>query len=202
LTFEKKQILKLRKRWTEQTTNDVVNRLINGSDLSGICTVTYGGKLFTDLRGLQYAGSIHNLDRENIDFSFAIVAVGQITGKRLENCRFVGFKMTGTFLVDRVLNCDFSFASLKDTHLSGEFSGCSFREGNLCKSNARQTRFIKCDFSKTNLEWAHFMYCTFEECTFHQAKFGKGSLAGSKFYNGDIAEQDFKDTITHSMQLL
>lgn len=202
MQLKKKDIAELRQRWSEEAINETVGKLIKGQDLNEISCVNYEGRIFTDLRGLQYSGSIHNLNRENIDFSFGVLRVGQIVGKRLENCRFVGFKMTGTLLVDKVINCDFSCASLKDTHLSGDFHQCSFREANLYKSSAQQKRFIRCDFSGANLQWAHFMYCYFEDCTFRDAKFGSGSFAGSKFVRGDIAEQDLQDTIVQSLQLL
>jgi fluoroquinolone resistance protein len=202
MNLEKKQILNLRKRWTEEAINEVIDKLIKGKDLTEIGTVRYGDTVFIDLRGLQYSGSIHNLNRENIDFSFGILKVGQIVGKRLENCHFVGFKMTGTLLVDKLRNCDFTCASLKDTHLSGEFHECSFREANLYRVSVRQKKFIKCDFSKSNLQWAHFIYCIFEDCLFQDAVFGRGSFAGSKFLDGDISEQNLQDTITKGIQLL
>ena len=189
-------IHELRTRWTATELLRVeklllVNRIASGA----LPTYSHEGETLLDLRGFVLTQMIQNLKCKLVDLSYMeLLHAGQFDYCTFENCRFIAIEFHAN-LGSKFYNCNFTSAKLQKTVLRGEFSRCDFINANLSGVLASQVRFSHCRFDKCNLRSAAFYNCIFDNCSYSAAKFGKGSIANSKFTGNRPDDASLLDTV-------
>lgn len=199
----------LRSRWDESVA-EAINKRLQKSSSADSPYGEYQGRI--DVRGLPI---MLQMKSENValagskpiplssvppirvmDFAFAqLRGFGQFCDVEMEDCIFDGAAI-GANWARTFRRCSFVQASMKRAQLQGVFEDCDFSRADLSMSrSSRLSRFIRCKFSGTNLRSAQWVNVIFERCIFETAKFGNGSLGGSRFIGSRPTETQLATTI-------
>lgn len=197
----------LNERWSSAQVADVNDQILRASrarDPSWRPTSPFGrtAEGLDDLRGLTIKVPIKYLAVRHVDLSQCTLEMdGGLTLSDFVDCRLDRISLQGRFLTRLFERCSFRWSSLQDVRPGERFVDCDFSNAKLNRAMARGAHFVRCDFSAADLRGAHLMSCTFDNCRFDDARFGNGSLAGSRFI-GPIDTSKFKATILDDVKLL
>lgn len=77
---------------------------------------------------------------------------------------------------------------LSINHLQADFTGVSFKEGQISKAYARNSKFIGCDFTNAVVDRA-----SFDGSDLSKSIFANAVLSGTSFKGANLADTDFTD---------
>ena len=166
--------------------------------LDDLPRVRHGVVDYVDLRGFPFTSEI-GTDLTRVDFTDCNMQFGGIGRQiRLTQCRFVGARLWAVIGYD-VRGCDFTAAHMKNADLRGKFRDCVFADANLVGAQSDpESRFLRCDFSRARLRNVRWYDVVFTRCNWEGAKFGTGSVAGSRFVGTRPTPEQFGETILGS----